>query len=89
VNVRRIPAPTPDPLDASPIKRAILEVLRARGGRLWMVDLVFELRWRGATAEIVHRELDELVELRLVRGPLSRMLDFELTADGWNLPMRR
>ena len=54
-----------------------------------MVDLVFELRWRGTTAEIVHRELDQLVELRLVRGPLSQMLAFELTAAGWNLPIRR
>lgn len=72
------------PLEMSPIQNALLQVLRARGGRLWMVDLVFELRWRGARAEAVHSELAALVERGLVRGP-SAQLAYELTVGGWDL----
>lgn len=48
-----------------------------------MVDLVFELRWRGAGADAVRSELSVLVERGLVRGPL-RQLAYELTAGGWD-----
>ena len=49
-----------------------------------MVDLVFELRCRGARAEAVRSELDILVERGLVRGPLAQ-LAYELTIGGWDL----
>lgn len=68
---------------------AILQVLRARGGKLWMVDLVFELRWRGVNAELVRSEIGELVEIGLVRGPLSAMLAYELTPGGWDTGLGR
>jgi hypothetical protein len=66
------------------IQSSILQVLRARGGRLWLVDLVFELRWRGARPELVSRELENLVQRGLVRGPLAQDA-YELTAGGWDL----
>lgn len=72
------------PAVTSPIQNAILQVLRARGGKLWMVDLVFELRWRGVKADLVRSEIGELVSAGLVRGPLSAMLAYELTAGGWD-----
>lgn len=72
------------PRELSPLQNALLQVLRARGGRLWMVDLVFELRCRGARAEAVRSELDILVERGLVRGPLAQ-LAYELTIGGWDL----
>jgi hypothetical protein len=70
--------------ELSPIQKALLQVLRARGGRMWMVDLVFEMRWRGARAEVVRGQLDGLVQRGLVRGPLAQ-LAYELTTSGWDL----
>lgn len=65
----------------SATQRSIVQVLSARGGRLWMIDLVFELRRGGATADHITDALDALVELELVAGP-SRHQCYELTAAG-------
>ena len=69
------------------IQQSILQVLRGRGGRLWAADLLFELRWRGARPEVVSRELDNLVQRGLIRGPLAQQA-YELTVSGWDLSRR-
>ena len=63
---------------------SILAVFRASGGRLWMIDLVFELRRRGISVDGLTSELRGLNRRGLVRGPLSRTLVYELTVDGWD-----
>ena len=68
-----------------PLQSSIVAVLRACGGRLWMTDLVYELRCRGLSVANVTSELRGLRQRGLVRGPLSRTLVCELTVDGWDI----
>jgi hypothetical protein len=49
---------------------------------LWLVDLVFQLRCRGARAEVVQSEIGELVARGLVRALAHR--GYELTTGGWD-----
>ena len=71
--------------DLPPLQSSILVVLRACGGRLWMTDLVYELRRRGLCVASVTSELHRLSRRGLIRGPLSRDLAYELTVDGWDI----
>lgn len=68
-----------------PLQSSIVAVFRACGGRLWMIDLVYELRRRGLSIDSVTSELRGLTRRGLVRGPLSPTFVFELTVDGWDI----
>lgn len=67
--------------DLTPLQHSILRVLYARGGKLWMVDLVYELRRGGSRAESIENALNALVDSAHVRGP-SQLLSYELTSLG-------
>lgn len=74
----------------SALQCAILAALRAAGGRMWMTDLSFELRWRGAaqyqamTTEALQAELTQLTQRGMLRGPLGNSAGYELTSAGWD-----
>jgi hypothetical protein len=72
------------PAELPPLQASILAVLRAGGGRLWMTDLVYELRRRGLSVESAASELQRLSRRGLVRGPRSQTPVYELTVDGWD-----
>ena len=67
------------------IEQVILQAVWARGGRLVMADLVFEVRWHGMHPDLIGGVVDELVGYGLLRGPLSESMAYELTATGWDL----
>ena len=48
-------------------------------------EIVFELRRRGRAVASVPSALRALSLRGLVRGPLSRTLAYQLTADGWDI----
>ena len=63
----------------------ILYLLRGAGGRLALVDLQFELRWRGIQPERAAPAIADLVDRKLIRGPLPKSMACELTVCGWDV----
>src|SRR5262249_16167755 len=65
--------------DSPAAEQIVLQVLRARGGRLGKLELTFELRWHSIDPHAMDAAVAELVERGLVRGPMSQSLSYELT----------
>jgi hypothetical protein len=70
---------------SSPVEQAILQIVRSRGGRLLLAELVFEMRWRGMRPEPIEASVKKLVRSGLLRGPLAQSATYELTVVGWDV----